>query len=124
MAKAFLPKKAKYGQDRVELDGRSFASKLEAALYSQCKLEEKAGIIRIDKVQDHVYLTEARILYIPDFRIVDLKSGKAVWREAKGFETERWLVIKKLWKHYGPGPLQIYKGSYNRFKLAEEIIPA
>lgn len=111
------------GYKRTELDGYSFASKLEAALYVQSKLEQSAGEIVIEKLQDHVYLSDARILYIPDMRVYDKRRGCQVWREAKGFENERWPIIKKLWGAYGPGPLEIYKGTYARLRLAETINP-
>lgn len=116
-------KKNKYGAIKVSRAGISFASKLEAALYEHLKLLEMAGEIKIEKIQDHVYLSRARIGYIPDFRIYDRETKSQVWCEAKGFETERWPVVKKLWKAYGPGPLRIYKGSYKSLALVEEIIP-
>lgn len=111
------------GYERTKLDGYSFASKLEAALYQELKLAESGGLIRIEKVQDHVYLTEARICYIADFRIWDDIIGEQVFCEAKGFESDRWPIIKKLWRHYGPARLRIYKGTYKNLKLVEEIVP-
>jgi hypothetical protein len=63
----------KYRNQKVQHDGHSFASKLEAAVYQLLKIREKAGEIEIVNHQDHVYLTQARINYIPDFRIFDHK---------------------------------------------------
>jgi hypothetical protein len=111
------------GYQRQSLDGYSFASKLEASLYSQLKLMQGAGELVIEKVQDHVRLSDAQILYIPDFRVFDKRLGKQVWYEAKGFESDRWPIVKKLWRAYGPGPLRIFKGTYTRLRLDEEIIP-
>lgn len=111
------------GYQRVSVNGISFASKLEAALYQELSLLQKAGILRIEKIQDHVYLSKARIGYIPDFKTWDNEFNDYVWYEAKGFESERWPIIKKLWKHYGPGRLRIYKGTYRKLKCVEEIVP-
>lgn len=108
---------------RVDIQGISFASKLEAALYQQLQLEELAKEIEILKIQDTLYLSEARICYRADFKIKNLKTGEVEWAEAKGFEGDRWPIIKKLWKAYGPGKLKIYKGTYRKLKLVEEILP-
>jgi hypothetical protein len=113
----------KYNATKVETDGHSFSSKLEAALYQHLRLREKAGEIKILQTQDHVYLTDARIAYIPDFKCEDLSTGEIYWVEAKGFESDRWPTIKKLWKHYGPGRLEIWKGTYLRLHLEEVLKP-
>lgn len=86
-------------------------------------LQEKTGQIKIEEIQSSVKLTKAQIRCIPDFRIFDNELKCQVWVEAKGFETERWLIIKKLWTVYGPGPLRIYKGHYANIYLDEVIIP-
>lgn len=111
------------GYKRQSLDGYSFASKLEAALYLELKLREKAKEIVIEKVQDHLRLSEAEIGYIADFRIRDLSTGEQEWLEAKGFESDRWPIIKKLWAAYGPGRLRIFKGTYRTLKQVEVITP-
>ena len=111
------------GYKRTELDGYSFQSKLEAALYQHLKILEKAGEVEIQQTQDHVHLSDARIVYIADFRVLEKNTGEQVWYEAKGFENERWPIIKKLWKVYGPGKLRIFKGTYTKLKEAEVIIP-
>lgn len=109
----------KYGAKRTG----GFASKLENALHELLLLREKCGEIKDIKCQDHVYLTEARILYIPDFKYFDCHSKLDCWAEGKGFESPRWPTIKKLWKFYGPGRLEIYKGSYKHLRLDETITP-
>ena len=101
-----------------------FMSKLEAAVHQILLLREKAGELQILKCQDHVYLTDARIGCIPDFKCRDLVTGAEFWVEAKGFESERWLIIRKLWFYYGPGILEVWKGSYKKPYLQETIIPA
>lgn len=115
-------KDQKYSAKRVEHSGISFASKLESALYDRLLIEQASGEIRIEKIQEHVRLSLAEIVYIADFRIFDFRLGQSVWCEAKGFETERWPIIKKLWRFYGPGRLRIYKGTYKNLKLVEEIV--
>lgn len=108
---------------RVSVAGRSFASKFEAEIFQMLSLMEAAGEVKDLRCQDHVFLTEARIEYIPDFRVFDNKLSQLVWHEAKGFETDVFRLKKKLWKFYGPGRLIIYKGSAKSYRVAEVIIP-
>lgn len=113
----------KYRSKRVQHEGFSFASQLEAAVYQHLKIREKCGEIKDIQNQDHVYLTNARICYIPDFKFFDCTSNEFAWAEAKGFETDVWKIKKRLWQHYGPGRLEIYKGSAKKIKLFETVIP-
>lgn len=115
--------KSKYGAKKVSRDGYSFSSKGEAAMHAQLLLEEKAGLISDIQVQDHVYLTDARILYIADFKVMDLTLNEVVWVEFKGLELDVWKIKKRLWKHYGPGRLRIFKRAGGRIVLTEELIP-
>jgi hypothetical protein len=96
-----------------------FASKLEHAVYNLLSLREKAGEISNLKCQGHVELTEAKIVYRPDFTFVE--NGKMTYAEAKGFETAIWRLKKRLWKSYGPGTLYIYRGNYSNPKLDEVL---
>lgn len=111
----------KYRNKKVQHEGHSFASKLEAAVYQVLKLRQKAGEIDIIKHQDYVYLSQARIPYIVDFKIFDWKLGDFSWVEAKGFETPEWRIKKRLWSYYGPGPLEIYRGSEKKPFLDEVL---
>ena len=105
-------------------DGRSFHSGLERDTYEHLKLLERAGEIEDLKCQVHVLLTRAEIKSIIDFSWKNTKTGEIEYGEAKGFETEVWLLKKKLWKYYGPGKLTIFKGRVNKFiSIAEVIIP-
>lgn len=124
--KALYKKEHKYKAKKEDLDGYSFPSKGHAACYGMLKLLQRACEIKILQVEDHVYLSDARILYIADFRIFDLKINREAWCEFKGFETPEWRLKRKLWITYGPGPLRIYKstgGRNPRIFLFEEIIP-
>lgn len=113
----------KYRAVKCELDGHTFASKGEKGCYSMLKLMELAGEIKILSLQDKVYLTHAKILYKPDFKIMDLVANKVVWVEFKGKETASWGIKRRLWKFYGPGPLRVFKATGSRLFLDEEIIP-
>lgn len=114
----------KYQNTRVRLhDGRSFASKLEAALYDQLKLRELAKDIKDIKCQVRVELTEARILMIPDFSFFCNRINEVVYAESKGFETSDYRIKRKLWTVYGPGRLEVYKGSAKKLILMETIVP-
>lgn len=113
---------AKMGNERVSLDGYSFGSKLEAAVYQLLKIRIKAGEIKLIQVQDHVYLSDARIGYVADFKCT-LVDDRFLWVEAKGYANDRWPMKKKLYKFYGPGPLEIWTGTWQRPVLTETIIP-
>jgi len=109
----------KYRSKRVKHEGFSFASQLEAAVYQHLKIREKCGEIKDIQNQDHVYLTNARICYIPDFKFFDCTSNEFAWGRSfyfQGFETDVWKIKKRLWQHYGPGRLEIYKGSAKKIK--------
>jgi hypothetical protein len=112
----------KYKAKKTEYAGYSFASKGEAALFAELKLRQRAGMIRDIQVQDHVYLTEARILYVADFKIFETENiDTPIWIEFKGFETSEWRLKRRLWKFYGPGELRIYKQQNSRMILMETI---
>lgn len=113
--------KTKYSNKKVELDGHSFASKLEASVFSILKNQENLGEIEILQCQDHVYLTDARILYVADFKAKDVKTGEVYWIESKGFETSDWRIKYRLWKYYGPGTLVIYRGTHLRPFVSETL---
>lgn len=115
--------KSKYGATRVQASGYSFASKLEAAVHQILLLRERAGEIQILGVQKQVRLTEAGIIYKPDFEFVNLETGIHYYCEAKGFETPEWKLKLKLYRFYGPRPLEIWQGSAISPKLVETVIP-
>jgi len=117
----FKKRQHKYNDQRTMVDGKAFPSKLEAAVYAFLKLEEKQGRITKLECQPTVFLTDAEISYKPDFKFE--REGQVVFGEAKGTEGDRFRLIKKLWKWYGPAPLEIYKGTAKRIALAKTIIP-
>lgn len=115
--------RGKYGAKKVESYGMSFASKGERSTYEYLKYLELAGEIKVIQAQDHVYLSAARILYIPDFKIFDVKLNKEVWIEFKGVETPVWRIKRRLWIHYGPGLLRVYKKTGRSLSMTEELVP-
>jgi len=112
----------KYKAKKQNFAGRSFDSKGEASLMTLLMLRQRAGEFVEIQQQDSVYLTDARILYRPDFKCTK-PDESFLWVEFKGFETRDWRIKRRLWIHYGPGPLEIWKGSYSASKLHEIIIP-
>ena len=103
--------------------GHSHRSQLEASVCQILQLREKAGELKIVQVEDHVYLSKARIGYIPDFKCQYTSTSEYFWVEAKGFANDRWPIKKKLWKFYGPGSLEIWMGKHTNPQLVETIIP-
>jgi predicted nuclease of restriction endonuclease-like RecB superfamily len=97
---------SKFRNKRTETAGRSFASKAEAVVFQHLKaLEDMAAILDL-KCQVQVYLTESKILMKPDFSF--LRAGVRVYAECKGFETAVYRIKRRLWRHYGPGSLEVY----------------
>ena len=90
-------------------------------MYQILLLREKAGQIS-DIKRGSVELT-CGIKWNVDFNFLDNETKKRVWAEAKGVETERYLICKKLWTEFGPGILEIWKGNYMNPKLVDVIIP-
>ena len=118
----FARHRKKYNAEKVTHSGYSFASKLESSLYGILLLMQKAGEIKEIQVQDTVYLTDARIMYKPDFKCTR-HDDTVFWAESKGYETTDWRIKRRLWMHYGPGELQIWNGSHTNPKLHEVIKP-
>lgn len=75
---------------------------------------------------------DGEIKYKPDFQYWEVypKGGyklykRQVWVDVKGVETERFKIIKRLWKYNGPGPLEIVKrkGKGKPFLVTQTIMP-
>lgn len=113
----------KYRAKRVSLAGYSFASKLEASVFSLLQVMESTGAVSEIKHQHTVYLTKARIGYRADFRIFDNEKNRYTLVESKGFPTEVWQIKLKLYRVYGEFPLWIFKGSHGKPYFDEEVIP-
>jgi hypothetical protein len=114
----------KYRNVRIESDGRSFASKLEHSVYEILKLREKAGEISDIQCQVSIRMYPFDIRWIPDFTFVDSQTKELIYCEAKGLESDRFVVIKKIWRIIGPAKLEIWKGTCKNPKLVETIVPS
>ena len=123
-------KKRKYSNQKAtsnnltELAGRRFDSRLERDRAEQLVFLQRDGQISNLEFQKTIYLTRSRIGYRPDFVYdEDFRGGsRLVYEDSKGFETERWKIIKKLWPEYGPGLLRItMKGHGGKIRTVKEI---
>lgn len=116
--------KAKYSNKASVCQlGHSHRSGLETSVCAMLQRREREHEIVLEQVEDHVYLTDARILYIPDFRCRNVKTCLSFYVEAKGFETPEWRIKRRLYQHYGRHPLEIWMGTAARPFLKEIIIP-
>lgn len=90
---------------RVQIDGYWFDSDDEGQLYLALKARVAAGEFQALKCQDILYLTGARFMMKPDFRVT-LPCGAYDWHEMKGgIISEQFKRNTRLWKAgYGPFP--------------------
>ena len=98
---------SKYGAQRTEVDGITFASKKEARRYGELKLLERAGEIRNLELQPRFPLRVGDVLvctYVGDFAYCTrplpgaLNVGEFVVEDAKGFKTPEYKLKAKLFK--------------------------
>lgn len=111
--------KKKYKNVRCEVDGIKFDSKAEAEYYALAKLCERNGTLKILDIQPKVYMTRARILYKPDFKIDE--GGKIVFIDVKGKRTTAFQIKKRLWRYYGEGTLRLVQQNGFTFDVLEEV---
>lgn len=90
---------SKYGNRITEVDGIKFQSQREAKRYSELQLMLKAGLIADFQRQvpflirvDDVVVTR----YIADFVYFDVKSGRKVVEDAKGYRTPVYRLKKRF----------------------------
>lgn len=98
-------------------------SKREEELGLSLMLRVKAVELKDLRKQDPVIMTKAKIKYVVDFSAYDLKLNQRVYFEMKGFETQVWRLKRRLWKHYGPGRLEVWKKNNSGIYLHEVIEP-
>ena len=116
-------KRPKFGNVKTELDGYTFASKFEASVYAIYKLRERAGELKIVKTQSKIILPgRPHTVYIADFELQD-KDGETFFGEAKGYSPPAWGLKLKLYRVFGPAPLESGKGSHIKPVLTEIVIP-
>lgn len=111
---------------KVQSSGIWFDSKAEKTMYEW--LVERAGRGELSDIRCQVpidLLPGPRGFgrkYWVDF-VVRLPSGEDLYLEVKGWETDRWKANKLLWRHLGPGVLQIWKVSWEKLIMVEELVP-
>ncbi len=115
--------KTKYKARRISHAGKTFASRAESSLYDLLNLWQESGTIKDLQEQPQITLTRAKIRMIPDFKYVDSVTNELQYAEFKGFETDVWRIKRRLWEHYGPAPLHVWKGPHSKIYLHETIIP-
>ena len=101
----------KYSNQKVVVDGIAFDSKLESRKYIELKLLEKAGYIKDLELQVKFELQEKYIKrgktvrsinYIADFVYFDIKKGKEIIVDTKGFRTDVYKLKKKIFEYKYP----------------------
>lgn len=108
--------------------GYSHRSRLERSVCDLIWLREKSGELIHCQHEDHIIICgppnhscPKKREYVADFKVMDSKTGSPFWIEAKGFANDRWPTTKTLWRHYGPGQLEIWGGSWKNPILLETI---
>ena len=93
------PKRSKYGNRKVTIDGVQFDSVAESKFYSVLKLREKAGEVYEVELQKPYALTvngQLVCTYKCDFAFYDalVKRNRVV--DVKGVQTKDFIIKKKL----------------------------
>lgn len=128
-----LPAVGKFGAEKCS----GLESKLEAAVFGILKLRERAKEIRNIRIKRGVLLAvetvknqrtgkerKRDVRWKVDFSFERVSDGVRVWCEAKGVESDLYHRQLRLWRDgAGPGPLEIWKGSWQRPILVELVIP-
>lgn len=102
---------SKYRAIKTEVDGITFDSKREANRYCELKLLEKAGEISHLELQPKFELQPAykkdgktvrAITYTADFIYHELGNNAVVVEDSKGYQTQQFLLRKKLFEFKYP----------------------
>ena len=108
--KEYTGMKRKYNNKRIEIDGYTFDSKLEADFYLRLKPLVKAGKIKELKIHPRYLLQEGfskngkhfnPIYYVADFEVT-YDDGVTVIYDTKGIRTEVYKIKKKLFEYKYP----------------------
>ncbi|MBY3073420.1 DUF1064 domain-containing protein [Rhizobium laguerreae] len=96
------PKRAKYGNKKVMIDGITFDSKREAAYYSELKIREKAGEVTGVEMQRPFALLGLNgalmATFRADFCFWDNTAGRFRCIDVKGFDTPVGKLKRKMMK--------------------------
>jgi len=99
--------KRKYNNRKIEIDGFTFDSKLEADFYQRLKPLVKSGKIKELKIHPRYLLQEGfskngkhyqPIYYIADFEVL-YDDGAVVIYDTKGMRTEVYKIKRKLFEY-------------------------
>jgi hypothetical protein len=113
----------KYHAKRCIYKGIKFSSQGEMRCYQYLELLEKAGYLR--DIETHITTKLiAGISHKTDFRMWDIKAEQLVYAEFKGMVTDRWRIIKKLWKIFGPAELRVFIQKNGKIILEDVICPS
>ena len=102
--------KRKYNNRKIEIDGYTFDSRLEADFYLRLKPLVKSGKIKELKIHPRYLLQEGfskngkhfnPIYYVADFEVI-YDDGVAVIYDTKGMRTEVYKIKKKLFEYKYP----------------------
>ncbi|MEK0285935.1 DUF1064 domain-containing protein [Caldifermentibacillus hisashii] len=121
----------KYNSKKVELDGYTFDSQIEARYYQRLKWLQEHKEILFFRLQPRYLLQEAfkknartyrKIEYIADFEIHHL-DGTIEVVDVKGMETEAFKIKKKLFEKRYPHKLTLitYVKKYGGWIELEEL---
>ena len=112
----------KYHARKALFQGRLYDSTAERDYAHELDILMRAGEIFDLDTQPRIEL-EPGVFYKPDFSFTE--HGRRVYVDVKGVETERFSLICRIWRNWGPGPLRIVKRSArNRgFMVVREIMP-
>ena len=109
--KGFYRKMNKYGNKKIIIDGIEFDSKLEGNRYCQLKILERAKLIKdlrrqVQYVIQPSYRKNNKIIrpiyYIADFVYYDIKKGKTIIEDTKGYRDEIYKLKKKMFEYKYP----------------------
>lgn len=122
LTKSFQTRRAnKYNAEKIKDGSRTFDSKFEYELFNMLKLMERAGEIKNIRHHPAPIRITPSVSWKADFIVFDVKLNKDVIVEAKGFEGERWRVIRQLLNDLSQFDVRVYKKKGNRIFLHEEI---
>lgn len=103
----FFSNRSKYRNVKTTIDGVKFDSKAESEFYLHLKNHPHLMFER----QPKVYLSAARILYKPDFKILYHLKNEIIYVDIKGYRTKDFNLKLRLWKAYKSERLLVIKKS-------------
>jgi len=111
---------------KVHVMGMWFDSKAESAMYLWLRDKEKSGELFNIRHQVKIQLLPGPLKFQRNYKVdfaATLPNGEEKYFEVKGWETDRWKANRLLWRHLGPGVLEIWKVKWGGLELTEEIVP-